>query len=220
VIRRQDRFCSLITGAARGALSIALCVTVSGCASLQESRHVEPVSVYVLEGSRTAPPAYADNGPDLLVSLPTAAAGYRGADMIYIQTPHRLDRFARHRWADTPASMLQPWLTYAAESSGHFRSVVSPASRARADLRLDTTVLHLYQDFRSSPSAIELAVRVSLADISQARLLATEVITLRETAAATPYDGVTAANRALVRLLEAIQRFLANNVPATFPRRS
>jgi len=219
VTPRNNWLLSSITRAASGAMSIALCITVSGCASLQDTRQVEPVSVYVLEGSRTATPAYADSGPDLLVSSPTAAAGYRGADMIYVQVAHRLDRFASHRWADTPASMLQNWLMYAAETSGRFRSVASPASRVHADLRLDTTVLHLYQDFRSTPSTIELAVRVSLADLVESRLLATEVISLRETAAeATPYGGVMAANRALARLLEAIQQFLANNAPATSPR--
>ena len=147
--------------------------------------------------------------PTILISPSRAAPGYAGAGMAYMEEAHRIDYFAHHRWADSPAHMLEPLLISALESSGLFQAVVQAPTTARFDLRLDTELLRLVQVFEPSESRVELAVRISLLDTQQQRVLVSDVLAVTEPATErTPYGGVIAANKAVVRLLEELQRKL------------
>ena len=97
----------------------------------------------------------------------------------------------------------------ALEASGLFQAVVRAPTSARFDLRLDTEVLRLVQVFESSDSHVELAVRISLLDKKQQRVLVSEVLEVTEpTTERSPYGGVKAANQALDRLLQELQQTL------------
>lgn len=147
--------------------------------------------------------------PTLLLSSPRAAPGYAGARMAYMKEAHRIDYFANHRWADSPARMLEPNLMRALETSGLFQAVVRPPTTARFDLRLDTEVLKLVQVFESNTSRVELALRFSLLNKQQQRVLLSEVLQVSEPASEqTPYGGVKAANRAVDRLMRDLQQKL------------
>jgi len=151
-----------------------------------------------------------------LLSAPRAAPGYAGAGMVYMEEAHRIDYFAHHRWADSPARMLEPLLIHALESSGLFQAVVQAPTTARFDLRLDTELLRLVQVFEPTESRIELEVRISLLDTEQQRVLVSDVLAVTEPATErTPYGGVIAVNKAVVRLLEELQQVLR---PAVQPR--
>jgi cholesterol transport system auxiliary component len=133
--------------------------------------------------------------------------------MAYIEEPHRIDYFANHRWADSPARMLEPNLMRALEASGLFQAVVRAPTTARFDLRLDTEVLRLVQVFEPNESRVEVAVRVCLLDTHQQRVLVSDVLEVTESATErSPYGGVIAANRAVDRLLEELQRVLRPSV--------
>ena len=126
-----------------------------------------------------------------------------------MRTPHEIEYFARHRWVDSPARMLEPLLIRAATQSGLYRSVTEAGSGARADWRLDSKLLHLQQVCRLNPSELQLALRVSLVEISSARPIASRVLSVSEPITErTPYAGVEAANRAVARLLNELQQFL------------
>ena len=154
--------------------------------------------------------------PTLLLSSPRAAPGYASSGMAYIEEPHRIDYFANNRWADSPARMLEPLFMRALETSGLFQAVVQAPTTAKFDLRLDTELLRLVQVFDPAASRIELAVRINLLDTRSQRVLVSEVIEVTEPASEqTPYGGVIAANKAVARLLEALQRLLR---PAVEPR--
>jgi len=145
----------------------------------------------------------------VLLSSPRAAPGYAGAGMAYMEEAHRIDYFAHHRWADSPARMLEPLLIHALETSGAFQAVVQAPTTARFELRLDTELLRLVQVFEPTESYIELTVRVILLDTQQQRVLVSDVLTVTEPATErTPYGGVIAANKAVVRLLEELQQVL------------
>ena len=151
--------------------------------------------------------------PTLLLSPPRATPGYAGADMAYIEELHRIDYFANHRWADSPARMLEPNLMRALEASGLFQAVVRAPTPARFDLRLDTEVLRLVHVFEPTESRVEVAVRVCLLDTRQQRVLVSDVLEVTEPATErSPYGGVIAANRAIDRLLEELQRVLRPSV--------
>jgi cholesterol transport system auxiliary component len=142
------------------------------------------------------------------VSTPRAAPGHDTAAMVYVQRPHALEHFAKHRWADTPARLLQPLLVRTIEDAGVFRAVVASGSGVQVDLRLDSEVVHLRQNFVAQPSRSELTLRVQLVDATTRRVLATR--TVEQAQAATSNDaagGVAAVNLALARALAQIAVF-------------
>jgi cholesterol transport system auxiliary component len=147
------------------------------------------------------------------VSRPRAAAGFTGVQMIYTETPFELEAFAHHRWADTPAHMLEPIVVCALESSGLFREVATAATGARTDLRLDSELLRLVQVFSSGRSTVEVAMRVSLIGTEDSALIDSRLLEAVEPAdEPNPYAGVEAANRAVSRLLNELRTFLAGNL--------
>lgn len=190
-------------------LAPALMILLGGCAAELAPRSSEQPAVFLLE-TPDVPARYDPAGPTVRVSPMRSAAGYASADMLYVQHAHQLQSFARHRWADSPARMLEPPLLAAVEHSGLFSAVSGPASHARAALRLDTELLRLQQVFDPRGSQVELVLRATLVDGSRSRLLASQVFRVIEPAEpATPYGGVLAANRATGLLLDELRRFLA-----------
>jgi cholesterol transport system auxiliary component len=189
-----------------------LSLVLGGCAPSLLQQPVGPGErTYLLEWhGDTAAPVSDPDGPSLLVSSTLAAPGFDSSDMAYVRHPYQLEYFARHRWVDAPARMLEPLLVRAAAQSGAFRSVTEAGGGTRADLRLDSKLLHLQQVCRLEPSELQLALRVSLVDVASARVLGSRILSVSEPLdERTPYAGVEAANRAVARLMSALQGFLA-----------
>jgi cholesterol transport system auxiliary component len=110
--------------------------------------------------------------------------------------------------------MITPLAARALEQSGAFAAVVRGRSAAAADLVLETDLVRLEQDFTVKPSRIELALHARLIDLRDRRVLATRELRAREDAPSDdPYGGVTAANRALARVLGELSAFCAENAP-------
>lgn len=92
-------------------LSIGVLAIVSAaCTPLLLQQPDEPLEhTYLLEWNGDEPaPSIVASGPVLLVSPVLAAPGYDGSDMAYMRHPHELEYFAKHRWVDAPARMLDP----------------------------------------------------------------------------------------------------------------
>ena len=198
-------------------LAIGTILVATACSPLGPAPSSSVPKVYLLQWEQTDrdEPTVQLNPtcPTLLLSSPRAAPGYAGAGMAYIEEAHRIDYFAHHRWADSPARMLEPLLIRAMESSGLFQAVVQAPTTARFDLRLDTELLRLVQVFEPTESQVELTVRISLLDTQQQRVLVSDVLAVTEPATErTPYGGVIAANQAVARLLEELQRVLRPSV--------
>jgi cholesterol transport system auxiliary component len=199
---------------------IGTILVATACSPLGPAPSSEAPKVYLLQWeppTRDEPTDQLNPAcPTLLLSAPRAAPGYAGAGMAYMEEAHRIDYFAHHRWADSPARMLEPLLISALESSGLFRAVVQAPTTARFELRLDTELLRLVQVFEPTESRIEFEMRISLLDTEQQRVLVSDVLAVTEPATErTPYGGVIAANKAVVRLLEELQQVLR---PAVQPR--
>ena len=181
-----------------------------GCAGWLPGQKERPAETYVL-----APQLPAANlrgrGPTLLVSHPDAAAGYATFRMAYLERDFRLDYFGYSEWVDTPPAMLRPLLVEALRASGSFRAVTDDGRMVDPNLRLDTVLLAMHQDFRRRPSMGTVALRVQIVDLDRRRILDTR--TFRGTAPApseNPYGGVLAINRILAELLPDIARFAAS----------
>ncbi|MCX7194290.1 MAG: ABC-type transport auxiliary lipoprotein family protein [Proteobacteria bacterium] len=151
--------------------------------------------------------AHAKSSQVLAVSMPVARAGFDTPQMAFQRLPLELEYFATHRWADTPARMLKPLLVQALEPE--FKAVVqAPGS---ADLRLDTELIRLQQNFTTNPSRIQLTLRAQLTEIKGNRVIAVKLFDESENALnEDAYGGVIAANLALQRILTQISEFCLN----------
>jgi cholesterol transport system auxiliary component len=149
----------------------------------------------------------------VLITTPVSAPGYATARMAYTQQDHRVDYFATHRWADTPARMLSPLLARALQTSGLFKAAVESPAPINAQLRLESEVLELRQVFSPGDSKMQLKLKVHLFDLANNRLLASRVFSVTEpTETRDPYGGVVAANRAVARMFEQLVEFLGDEL--------
>lgn len=194
--------------------SALLLTLVAGCGAFSTKATPLP-SFYSLDSARVevrtathAPAPLPVAAPTLIVNPPHAASGFDSQRIIYVREAHKLEYFARNEWIDTPARMLAPLIVDAVEKSGTFRAVVTTPSAATGDLRLDTEVMRLQQDFASQPSQVRFTLRAYIVDNTTRRVLARREFD--ESIAAASEDahgGVVAANRAVQAVLEQLANF-------------
>ena len=146
--------------------------------------------------------------PTLTVSTPIASAGFGSTHIVYQRQAHELEHFALNQWVDTPVQMLMPLMVRTLESSGAFRAVVRGSTAAISELRLDTELIRLQQEFYTSPSHVRLTMRAVMVDAATRRVLASREF---EASVASPSEdpagGVVAANLAVQNVLAQISKF-------------
>jgi cholesterol transport system auxiliary component len=204
----------------------AILALVSGCASLLPPP-IPPPTLYSLDGGGTeiksAPRELSTDmrpKPTLLVSTPHAAAGFDSQRIIYFREPHKLEYFAHSEWVDTPARMLSTLILNALDTYSVFQAVLPSSSAAGGELRLDTELVRLQQNFDSQPSRVRFTLRVSLLDGATRAVIASREFD--ETVAAPsddPYGGVVAANRAVQIVLVQVANFCADVATKRLPPR-
>lgn len=193
--------------AASALRDLALWVAAAGVSACISLGPPTPPKRYELQAFLDGAPV-AGEGPTLTIAPPTAAPGFESPRMMYVKRPHELQAFARSEWVDTPARMLTPLLVRALGRSGAFAAVTDAGSGAAAELRLETEIVRLQQEFTSRPSRVRLTLRVQLSDVRARRVLGVrEIEVVEEAASDDPYGGVVAANRAVRNALEAVASF-------------
>ena len=180
---------------------------LAGCAGLHAPA-TENINLYLLDAQSSIKAAPVQGNLAIAVSTPRAQPGYDTPRFAYVQRPHELNYYAVNRWADSPAHMLAPLLVRALEHSGGFRAVVQAPGPVPADIRLDTELIRLQQDFETHPSRVEITLRAQLIDLRSNRVLATRVFDANTTAAEeNAYGGVIAANLAVQKILDQVTEF-------------
>jgi cholesterol transport system auxiliary component len=199
-----------------GPTAVVLLVSalLGACAGVLPGPAQSPAKTYMLAPDLPSPDGavsmHRGSGPTILVSRPQDAAGYATQRMAYLERDYRLDYFSEHEWVASPAAMLGPLLVKALRRGGVFAAVSDDASSVSADLRLDTLIESMYQDFRTRPSLARVELRVQLVEPDRRRILATRVFADTQPAPSDdPYGGVVAVNRVLSRLLPQIADFAA-----------
>lgn len=182
----------------RMVIPLTMCLLLAaGCSLLPAAGAGDDPALHLLDARPAATSAAARPELVLAVGPPRAAPGFDTAAIAYVQRPHALDHYATHRWADTPARMFGQLLLRTLEDSGGFRAVVPAGAAVPADLRLDTEIVQLRQNFMVRPSRVELTLRVQLVDLAGRRVLATRYIeAVRDTPSDDAPGGVAAANAA------------------------
>lgn len=182
-------------------IKLLFAALLAGCTAFPAA-HQQQTHLYLLDAKPATAAARATSPHVLSVGMPTSLSGYDTPQMAYQRQPHELEYYATHRWADTPAHMLRPLIAAALEP--HFAAVSQTAN----DLRLETELIRLQQDFTSAPSRIRITLRAQLVDVKNRRVIATRVFDESEDSASEDaYGGVQAANRALSRMLDSLGIF-------------
>lgn len=180
---------------------------LAACGGLPAPK-VPAQNTYMLEAEPLSAAPQTRHDLVLQIGMPRARPGFDTPQMAYLQQPHELNYFVTSRWADTPARMLAPLVAQAIARTQSFRSVVQTPAAIPADLRLDTEVVRLHQDFTRKPSRVRLTLRAQLIDVRGKRVLAERQFDETENAASEDaYGGVAAANRMLPRLLGQLAEF-------------
>lgn len=193
-------------------------MAAGACSTLRTATTPNP-SFYTLGGApgeaTAAGPAAAaaaalSTAPTLIVNPPHAAAGFDSPHIMYVREAHKLEHFAHSEWVDTPARMLAPLLVAAIAHTAAFRAVVLTPSSAAGDLRLDTEIIRLQQEFGRPPSRVRFTLRAYLVEDKTRRVLAwREFDAVVPAASENPYGGVVAANRAVQTVVDDVAAFCA-----------
>ena len=187
---------------------------IGGCGALLPKATPQP-SFYSLDRASAEPRATtrvrstgAIAAPTLVVNPPHAAAGFDSQRIIYVREAHKLEYFAHSEWVDTPARMLAPLIVAAVENDGTFRAVVLTPTAAAGDMRLDTEILRLQQNFDGQPSRVRFTLRATMVDNVTREVLAWREFDATVAAASDdPYGGVVAANRAVQSVVGQLASF-------------
>jgi cholesterol transport system auxiliary component len=208
-------YCRLFSG------GLAL-IALGACSALKPTATPNP-NFYTLAAMPTdhragRPLATPTAAPTLMISPPHASAGYDSPRLIYVRAAQQLEYFAHSEWIDPPARLLAPLLVSAIEQTGAFGAVVLMPSTAAGDLRLDTEIIRLQQDFRTSPSQIHFTLRAYLIDENTRRVIAWREFNVALAARSDdPAGGVAAANRAVHSVLAELGSFCAAAVNEQLP---
>ena len=191
---------------------LLISLLLAGCTAIPSQRQDVAARTYLLQApENNLGLALADRAPcvSLMVSPMRAAPGFTSARIAYLQQDYQLDYFARHQWADTPANMLSTIVVRAMESSHLFSTVVESPAAISTELRLDSQLLRLQQVFKEGDSIVQLQLRMMLVDQQRHTVVASRTFSFHETSAElTPYGGVVAANRAVVRFIPELINFV------------
>lgn len=183
---------------------------------------------YTLERAQSKPqsaPILNNNTrlPILIVNTPKAAPGFDTQRMIYTRAPHQLEYFARNEWVDTPAHMLRPLMISAIEKTGAFNAVLDKQSVVASDLRLESEIIKLVQNFNNKPSNnkpslnkpslnkpsyVQFTLRVTMIDNVTNKVIALQEFDERVDASSdNPMGGAAAANVAVNQVLNNLSLF-------------
>lgn len=182
---------------------------LTGCNGLQPVKN-DALSTFSLQAQFERVTSAVSDAPVLLVARPRAHSGFESSRMAYVRKPFELEYFSQNQWVDTPEKMLAPLLVQAFEASGAFSAVSQAAGAVTAQLRLDSEIVRLQQEFIAAPSRVRFTLRAQLIDVARRRIIATREFDVTENSVSDdPYGGVVAANRAVYRVLNEAAGYFA-----------
>ena len=154
-----------------GPRTLMLLLALAALYGCSFGRKAEPVETYVLESGDVATPSTTATASILKVSTPTSVPEFATSRMAYVEQPYRVDYFAQHAWADTPAHMLKPLLTRQLTNCGLFHYAFSESTGVDETLRLDSSIVEFAQWFSEEASEVRVSIRFDLIDVVHRTML-------------------------------------------------
>lgn len=132
---------------------------------------------------------------------------YASDNLLYTETSQVLSRFAWHRWATPPATMLTGDILARVTASGVYRAVLGPTDPGEAGwvlaVRINRGPLQVFtggQGGSKRQSTELLDYTATLADASDGSVIGTRVFSGSRAADPTPYGGAQAASAIVAQL--------------------
>lgn len=144
----------------------------------------------------------------LFVSPVDADSLYNTNAMAYTAHPYQLDYFAKNKWADTPAKMLQPLIVQTLNNTHYFHAVTTSANVTTSDYILNTKILELRQLFFLHSSRLIFRLNAEIINAKTGDVIANKQFLIDNNVNQYgPYGGVIAANNAVAIVLKQLSSF-------------
>ena len=151
-----------------------MCLLVAaGCSILPLPKVQQPTSLYVLSPKTRFPPGLPKVGWQLVVELPTAAAGIDSSRIALSRDPFTLEYFANASWTDLAPGMVQSLLIESFERTGKILAVGAESAGLNPDYILKTDLRSFQANYRGGDPIPTVAVRISasLVKMPQRRII-------------------------------------------------
>lgn len=146
----------------------------------------------------------------ILVLPPESTSIFDTPDMAYSLSPCEIAFYAKNRWADTPANMLQPLIVESLQRTNCFHAVVGSSFTGLVHYALYTKIIKLEHDYWPCSSQVNVVVRFQIVDVAKNSILASKQFCILERAPQNnPKGGVIAANCAVAKILKMMVQFVS-----------
>ncbi len=130
----------------------------------------------------------------------------------YVNRPYQLAYFTKNNWITTPADQLNALITNTLQQSNYFKAVVATPFVGVTDLKLNTYLYKLQQNFLFNPSREQIVLAAQLVNASSGKLVAARTFSYEiPTNNNNPFGGVVAANKAVRQMLQQLVVFVIRN---------
>ena len=148
-------------GLSRRDLLAAVLLAMGGCSYSMWPALRQPTNLYTLNPETRFPDDLPRVDWQLVVDLPTAAAGIDGSRIALSHDPYVLEYYARAAWTDNTPGMLRTLLVESFERSGKIATVGIGARGLRPDYVLQTNLRKFEADYRDGDPVPVVVVRIS-----------------------------------------------------------
>ena len=132
---------------------------LAGCSILPKVQ--DPTTLYTLTPKNTFPPDLPNVNWQLVVELPTAAAGIDSSRIALSHDPFTLEYYAKAAWTDNAPGMVQTLLIESFERTGKIVAVGPESAGLRPDYILKTDLREFQDNYRNGDPLPTVSVRVS-----------------------------------------------------------
>src|SRR5207244_1666649 len=126
--------------------------------------------------------------------------------------PYQLAYFSKNSWIANPADQFTALITHALQQSNYFKAVVATPFIGTTDLKLNTHLYTLQQNFLFNPSREQIVLAAQLVNAHTGKIIASKTFSYSiSTISNDPYSGVVAANKAVRLMLRSLVSFVVSS---------
>lgn len=134
---------------------------------------------------------------------------YDTDNMAYSVHPLQVEYYAKNKWAETPANMIQPLIIKTLRDTQHFRAVTT-SQNVQHDYILNTKITELRQVYNAHSTYAEFRLLAEIVNTRTGKIIATQEFMCREPMCQrNPYGGASAANITVANVMDQLAQFSA-----------